>query len=62
MQKKVTNGETIPDNGTNSGDTTTIPEGKFPYAEGIYYGTGEGYLGDITCSRHSGLKRSKRFL
>ena len=34
--KKVTNGETIPDNGTNSGDTTTIPEGKFPYAEGIY--------------------------
>lgn len=46
--KKVTNGETIPDNGTNSGDTTTIPEGKFPYAEGIYYGTGEGYLGDIT--------------
>ena len=46
--KKATNGETVPDNGTNSGDTTTIPEGKFPYEEGIYYGTGEGYLGDIT--------------
>lgn len=46
--KKATNGETIPDNGANSGDTTTIPEGKFPYEEGIYYGTGEGYLGDIT--------------
>lgn len=45
--KKVTNGETVPDNGTNSVDTTTIPEGKFPYEEGIYYGTGEGYLGDI---------------
>ena len=46
--KKATNGETVPDNGTNNGDTTTIPEGKFPYEEGIYYGTGEGYLGDIT--------------
>ncbi len=46
--KKATNGETVPDDGTNSGDTTTIPEGKFPYEEGIYYGTGEGYLGDIT--------------
>ena len=45
--KKATNGETVPDNGTNSGDTTTIPEGKFPYEEGIYYGTGEGYLGEI---------------
>lgn len=46
--RKATNGETVPDNGTNSGGTTTIPEGKFPYEEGIYYGTGEGYLGDIT--------------
>ena len=46
--KKATNGETVPDNGTSSGGTTTIPEGKFPYEEGIYYGTGEGYLGDIT--------------
>ena len=25
-----------------------VPEGKFPYEEGIYYGTDEGYLGDIT--------------
>lgn len=40
--KKATNGETVPDNGTSSGGTTTIPEGKFPYEEGIYYGTGEG--------------------
>ena len=46
--KKATNGETVPDNGTSSDGTTTIPEGKFPYEEGIYYGTGEGYLGDIT--------------
>lgn len=45
--KKGTSGETVPDNGTNSGDTTTILEGKFPYEEGIYYGTGEGYLGEI---------------
>ena len=45
--KKATNGETVPDNGTSSDGTTTIPEGKFPYEEGIYYGTGEGYLGDI---------------
>ena len=45
--KKATNGETVPDNGTSSGGTTTIPEGKFPYEEGIYYGTGEGYLGEI---------------
>lgn len=22
--------------------------GKFPYKDGIYYGTGEGYMGDIT--------------
>lgn len=25
-----------------------IPEGKIPYADGVYYGTGEGYRGDIT--------------
>ena len=46
--KKATNGETVPDNGTSSGGTTTIPEGKFPYEEGIYYGTGEGYLGAVS--------------
>lgn len=26
----------------------TIPEGNFPYKDGVYYGTGEGYRGDIT--------------
>ncbi|MCR5702408.1 MAG: FMN-binding protein [Lachnospiraceae bacterium] len=27
---------------------TVIPEGKVPYKDGVYYGTGEGYKGDIT--------------
>ncbi len=31
----------------NSNNNSTIFEGKVPYEEGIYYGTGEGYAGDI---------------
>lgn len=31
----------------NSNNDSTIVEGKVPYEEGIYYGTGEGYAGDI---------------
>lgn len=31
----------------NSNNNSTIVEGKVPYEEGIYYGTGEGYAGDI---------------
>ncbi|WP_444147469.1 FMN-binding protein [Blautia stercoris] len=31
----------------NSSDNTTAVTGKFPYKEGIYYGTAEGYLDDI---------------
>ena len=31
----------------NSNNNSTIVEGKIPYEEGIYYGTGEGYAGDI---------------
>lgn len=31
----------------NSNDNTTAEAGKFPYKEGVYYGTAEGYLDDI---------------
>lgn len=31
----------------NSSDNTTAEAGKFPYKEGVYYGTAEGYLDDI---------------
>lgn len=31
----------------NSNNNSTIVEGKVPYEEGIYYGTGEGYAGDV---------------
>lgn len=31
----------------SSNNNSTIVEGKVPYEEGIYYGTGEGYAGDI---------------
>lgn len=31
----------------NSSDNTTGEAGKFPYKEGVYYGTAEGYLDDI---------------
>lgn len=31
----------------NSSDNTTAVTGKFPYKEGVYYGTSEGYLDDI---------------
>ena len=34
-------------NSSNNNGSTTIPEGKVPYKDGIYYGTGEGYAGDI---------------
>ncbi len=34
-------------NGNNSNDNTTAEAGKFPYKEGVYYGTAEGYLDDI---------------
>ena len=34
-------------NGNNSNDDTTAEAGKFPYKEGVYYGTAEGYLDDI---------------
>ncbi len=36
--------------GKATGDTTqpSVPTGKMPYPEGIYYGTGEGFQGDIT--------------
>lgn len=36
-------------NGTqNSTDNTSFVTGTVPYVEGIYYGTAEGYMGDIT--------------
>ena len=31
----------------NSSDNTTAVTGNFPYKEGVYYGTAEGYLDDI---------------
>lgn len=34
-------------NSNNSNDNTTAVTGKFPYKEGVYYGTAEGYLDDI---------------
>lgn len=41
-------------NGNENGETNTENDsevtGTVPYAEGIYFGTGEGYLGDITVS------------
>ncbi len=36
------------DENTNNKTGTKIPTGKFPYKDGVYYGTGEGYMGDIT--------------
>ena len=45
--RRVSSGESG-GNGNSAGDgETQIPEGKFPYKEGIYYGIGEGYLGEI---------------
>lgn len=34
-------------NNDDNNGSTVIPEGKVPYKDGIYYGTGEGYAGDI---------------
>lgn len=34
-------------NSNNSNNNTTAVTGKFPYKEGVYYGTAEGYLDDI---------------
>ena len=38
---------TSSDKSTTENDNTSVPVGKFPYKEGIYYGTAEGYNGDI---------------
>ena len=40
--------ETEKKNNDTSGTVTPQVTGKFPYKDGIYYGTGEGYMGDIT--------------
>lgn len=38
---------TSSDKSTTEDDNTSVPTGRFPYKEGIYYGTAEGYNGDI---------------
>lgn len=49
-----TSTETSDQTETNDADKTkteegnAIPEGKVPYKDGVYYGTGEGYKGDVT--------------
>jgi len=35
-------------NGNSGDDASAVPTGKIPYLDGIYYGTAEGYMGDIT--------------
>ncbi|MBR1865842.1 MAG: FMN-binding protein, partial [Lachnospiraceae bacterium] len=40
--------QTNPDNTEQNNQSGAIPEGKVPYKDGVYYGTGEGYKGDIT--------------
>lgn len=41
--------ETTPEAGSEENTEEDI-QGKIPYPDGIYYGTGEGYEGDITCA------------
>ena len=40
-------GNTVPDNNGGSSDDASIT-GTIPYKEGIYYGTGEGYKGEVS--------------
>lgn len=47
---QVSQTEPIPDDSTENTDTDSTGQvtGTIPYQDGIYYGTAEGYLGDIT--------------
>ena len=38
------------DSGNNSEETTPVevPKGRFPYPDGVYLGSGEGYRGETT--------------
>lgn len=44
---RISSGESGKNGNSPDDGETQIPEGKFPYKEGIYYGIGEGYLGEI---------------
>lgn len=44
---RISSGESGENGNSPDDGETQIPEGKFPYKEGIYYGIGEGYLGEI---------------
>lgn len=44
---RISSGESGGNGNSPDDGETQIPEGKFPYKEGIYYGIGEGYLGEI---------------
>lgn len=54
LTESETAAETSDQTGTKDADKTkteegnAIPEGKVPYRDGVYYGTGEGYKGDVT--------------
>lgn len=49
INSSAENSQTDADNDTqNNSSTGAYAPGKVPYAEGIYYGTAEGYNGDIT--------------
>lgn len=44
---RISSGESGGNGNSPDDGEIQIPEGKFPYKEGIYYGIGEGYLGEI---------------
>lgn len=46
--KNKTNKDTSSKDKTEDKTEDKTPSGKFPYTDGVYYGTGEGYRGDIT--------------
>lgn len=47
-KKKKTTSKKNQNTDTQTGNATPQTTGKIPYKDGIYYGTGEGYLGNIT--------------
>lgn len=46
--KDKTDNKKNKEDGKKTTEEEKAPEGRFPYKDGVYYGTGEGYRGDIT--------------
>lgn len=48
MSQAAVQGTTTVDTNQNNNSNVSAPAGTIPYNDGVYYGSGEGYMGDIS--------------